>query len=90
MPKYVIERTVPDAGKMSDKEFKETAQVSCDVLREMGPEIQWVHSYVADDKIFCLYISPNEKLITEHAKKGGFPVDKIYEVKKTIDPTTSE
>ncbi len=90
MPKYIIERDVPGIGNSSPEEFKVGAQSSCDVLRKMGPEIQWVHSYVVDDKIYCIYISPNEDMIKEHAQKSGFPADKISEVRTIVDPTTSE
>lgn len=90
MPKYVIERELPGAGKLSPQEFQAISQKSCDVLREMGPEIQWQHSYVADDKIYCVYIAPSEELIREHARKGGFPANRIAQVKAVIDPTTAE
>jgi hypothetical protein len=90
MPKYVIERTIPDAGKLSAEELKAISQKSCGVLTEMGPHIQWVQSYVVDDKIYCTYIAPNEDLIREHARRGGFPADRVSEVKAIIDPTTAE
>jgi len=90
MPKYIIERDLPGAGKLSPEELKAVSIKSCDVLREMPPQINWVHSYVTDDKIFCVYISPNEELIKEHGSKGGFPVTKIIEVKAVIDPITAE
>jgi len=90
MPKYVIARDMPGVGASTKEDFKEAATTSCDVLRAMGPEIQWLHSYVSDDKIYCVYIAPNEELIKEHAQKGGFPADKIAEVKSVIDPTTAE
>ena len=90
MPKYIIERDVPGAGKLSNDQLKSVAQTSCDVLRNMGPEIQWVHSYVAGDKIFCIYIAPNEDLVREHARKGGFPANTVTEIATVIDPTTSE
>ena len=90
MPKYVIERDLPGAGKMSGQELKTIAQKSCGVLREMGSQIQWLHSYVTDDKIYCVYIAPNEKLILEHAKCGGFPANRVSRVSAQIDPTTAE
>lgn len=90
MPKYVIERELPGAGKLSAQELHSISQKSCDVLRGMGPQIQWLHSYVTDDKIYCVYIAPNEALIREHAQKGGFPANRISEIKTVIDPTTAE
>ncbi len=90
MPKYVIEREIPGAGKLSAQEFQGIAQKSCNVLRNLGPEIQWVESYVADDKIYCVYIAPNAEIIREHARQGGFPANRISEVKRMIDPTTAE
>jgi len=90
MPKYVIERELPGAGKLSPAELQGISQTSCGVLRELGPDIQWVHSYVTADKIYCIYNAPNEELIREHAQKGGFPANKISEVKSVIDPTTAE
>jgi len=90
MPKYVIEREIPGAGKLSSSDLKSISEKSCDVLRLLGPEIQWVESYVVDDKIYCVYIAPNEALIREHAKKGGFPANKISQIRATIDPTSSE
>ncbi len=90
MPKYVIEREIPKAGQMSSQDLKGVAQKSCDVLRKMGPEIQWVHSYVTDDKIYCVYVAPNENSIREHARQGGFPANRISVVREIIDPTTSE
>jgi len=90
MPKYVIEREIPGAGKFSEKELKAISQTSCGVLSNMGPQIQWVHSYVTGDKIYCVYIAPNEDMIREHAKQGGFPVNAISEVAAIIDPTTAE
>ncbi len=89
MPKYVIEREIPGAGKMTPEQLKAVSQTSCGVLRQLGPEIQWDHSYVTDDKIYCVYIAPDEKLIREHATKGGFPANKISEVRTIIDPTTA-
>ena len=90
MPKYVIERDLPGAGKLSAAELTAVAQKSCTVLNGMGPQIQWVHSYVTDDKIYCLYIAPNADLVREHARQGGFPANRVSEVKTMIDPTTSE
>lgn len=90
MPKYVIERELPGAGKLSSQELQAISQKSCDVLRGMGPQIQWLHSYVTDDKIYCVYIAPSEALIREHAQKGGFPANRICAIKKVIDPTTAE
>lgn len=90
MPKYVIEREIAGAGNLSGAELQGVSQTSCDVLRELGPEIQWVQSYVTGDKIYCVYIAPSEDLIREHAARGGFPANKISEVKTIIDPTTAE
>lgn len=90
MPKYVIEREMPGAGKLSPEELQGASKTSCSVLGELGPSIQWMHSYVTDDKIYCVYIAPNRELIEEHARKGGFPANRISEVKNTIDPTTAE
>ena len=90
MPKYVIERDMPGAGKLSAADLKGASQTSCSVLREMGPEIQWIHSYVTDDKLYCVYRAPNEAMIREHAQKGGFPANKISRVRTMIEPTTAE
>ncbi len=90
MPKYVIEREIPGAGKMSPQELQGASQKSCGVLRNLGPEIQWVQSYVTADKLYCVYIAPNEEMIREHAQQGGFPANQISEVKTMIDPTTAE
>lgn len=90
MPKYVIEREIPDVGKLGSEQLKGISQTSCDVLRLMGPEIQWVHSYVTGDKIYCVYIAPNKEMILEHAQKGGFPANSVSEVSAVIDPTTAE
>jgi hypothetical protein len=90
MPKYVIEREVPGAGKLSAEELKGISQKSCGVLQEMGPKIQWKESFVTDDKIYCVYIAPNEETVREHAQKGEFPANRISEVKSVIDPTTAE
>ena len=90
MPKYVIEREIPGAGKLTADELKAISQKSCAVLRDMGPEIQWVESYVTGDKIYCVYIAPNTETVREHAEKGGFPANSISEVTRMIDPTTAE
>jgi hypothetical protein len=90
MPKYLIERNIPGAGKLTAEQLKGISQTSCGVLSNMGPQIQWVHSYVAADKIYCVYIAPNEKMIREHAKQGGFPANVVTEVSSVIDPTTAE
>ena len=90
MPKFVIERNLPGAGKLSAKELQAVAQKSNEVLRSLGPDIQWVQSYVTDDKIYCVYVAPSEELIRKHAKEGGFPADRITPVRTTIDPTTAE
>jgi hypothetical protein len=90
MPKYVIEREVPGAGKMSSDQLKAISQTSCGVLRKLGPEIQWVHSYVTGDKIYCIYNATNEQLVREHAKQGGFPANSVAEVQSIIDPVTAE
>lgn len=90
MPKYVIEREIPGAGDLSQEELRDISQTSCNVLNDMGPRIQWVQSYVTDDKIYCTYIAPNEALVRRHAEQGGFPANKVSEVRSTIDPTTAE
>jgi hypothetical protein len=90
MPKYVIERDLPGAGKLSPQQLQAVSQTSCGVLRKLGPEIQWVHSYVTQDKIYCIYIAPNEAMIREHATQGGFPANRISEISSIIDPTTAE
>ncbi len=90
MPKYVIEREIPGAGNLSAEELQSVSQKSCDVLQEMGPEIQWVQSFVTGDKLYCIYIAPNAEMVTEHAKKGGFPANSIAKVVTMIDPTTAE
>ena len=90
MPKYVIEREIPDAGKLSAEQLQAISQKSCGVLKDLGPQIQWVESYVTDDKVYCVYIAPNEEMVREHAKQGGFPANRISEVKQVIDPTTAE
>ncbi len=90
MPKYVIERNVPGAGNLTPEEVKGISQKSCQVLTGMGPQIQWVESFVTQDKIYCVYIAPNEAEVLEHARQGGFPADSVSEVKQMIDPTTAE
>jgi hypothetical protein len=90
MPKFVIEREIPNAGKLSPEELRGISQKSCGVLRNLGPQIQWVQSYVTDDKVYCVYIAPNKEMVQEHAKQGGFPANRISEVKSVIDPTTAE
>jgi hypothetical protein len=90
MPKYVIEREIPDAGKLTPQQLKSISQTSCGVLNKLGPTIQWVHSYVTDNKVYCVYLAPNKQIIEEHARQGGFPANRISEVKTTIDPTTAE
>ncbi len=90
MPKYVVEREIAGAGKLTPAELKAVAQKSCVVLREMGPQIQWVESFVTDDKIYCVYLAPNEEAIREHAQRGGFPANRIAEIRRVIDPATAE
>jgi hypothetical protein len=90
MPKYVIEREIPGAGNMSPQELQAVSQTSCGVLRQMGPSIQWLQSYVTGDKIYCVYIAPSEEMIRENAQTGGFPANRISEIKSIIDPTTAE
>jgi hypothetical protein len=90
MPKYVIEREIPGAVKLSAAQLKGISQTSCGVLSKMGPEIQWLHSYVTGDKIYCVYIAPNESIVIEHAQQGGFPANSVAEVKTMIDPVTAE
>ena len=90
MPKYIIEREIPNAAALSAAELQAISQKSCAVLRELGPSIQWVQSYVTEDKITCVYIAPNAELIREHARRGGFPADRVLEVRAVIDPTTAE
>ncbi|MDC9727707.1 MAG: DUF4242 domain-containing protein [Methyloprofundus sp.] len=90
MPKYIIERNIPGAGNLTATELQQISQKSCNVLSEIGPQIQWLESFVTADKIYCVYIAPNEQVVREHAEKGGFPADSVAEVKTMIDPTTSE
>jgi hypothetical protein len=90
MPKYIIEREIPGASKLTPEELKSISQTSCGVLNQMGPTIQWKHSYVAGDKIYCVYIAPNKEMVYEHAKQGGFPANLVTEVSEIIEPTTAE
>ena len=90
MPKYVIERESPEAGKLSAEQLQAISQKSCGVLKDLGPQIQWIQSYVTDNTIYCVYIAPNEAMVREHARQGGFPANRISEVKQVIDPTTAE
>jgi len=90
MPKFVIERDIPGAGKLSSEQLQAISQKSCGVLRDMGPRIQWVQSYVTDDKVYCIYIAPDEDAVREHAQRGGFPANRISQVRSVIDPTTEE
>ncbi len=90
MPKYVIEREIPGAGKLSAQELQAISQKSCGVLNQMGPQIQWVQSYVTDDMIYCVYIAPNEEMVREHARQGGFPANRVSAIRSVIDPTTAE
>lgn len=90
MPKYVIEREIPGAGDLSPQQLQEVSQASCGVLADMGPKIQWVQSYVTDDKLYCVYIAPDKETVREHATRGNFPANHIEEVKTIIDPTTAE
>ena len=90
MPKYVIEREIPNAGALSAQELKEISQKSCGILNDMGPEIQWLQSYVTDEKVYCIYIAPNEATVREHAERGGFPADNVSVIRSVIDPTTAE
>ena len=90
MPKYVIEREIPGAGSLSPEDLQGISQKSCNVLQNLGPQIQWVESYVTADKVYCVYIAPSEDMIRSHAQQGGFPANRISEIKTTIDPTTAE
>ena len=90
MPKFVIEREIPGAGELTEEQLQGISQTSCNVLQELGPTIQWVHSYVTDDKIYCVYIAPDEEMVRKHAKMGGFPANSVAQVRTIIDPTTSE
>jgi cell division inhibitor SulA len=90
MPKYVIEREIPNAGSLTQDQVLGISQKSCSVLKNLGPQIQWIESYVTQDKIYCVYIAPNEAMVREHAKQGGFPANRVSEVKRIIDPTSAE
>ncbi len=90
MPKFVIEREIPEAGKLTDEQLIDISRTSCGVLEKLGPTIQWIESYVTDNKIYCVYIAPNEEMVRDHAKKGGFPANQVSEVRQIIDPTTAE
>jgi hypothetical protein len=90
MPKYVIEREIPGAGQLTPEQLKGISQTSCGVISNLGPEIQWIQSYVTGDKIYCVYIAPNEELVHEHARQGGFPANAVSKVATIIDPTTAE
>ena len=89
MPKYVIERELPGAGSLSAEQLQGISRKSCGVLKELGPQVQWLESFVTDDKIYCVYIAPNEEMVREHAKRGGFPANRISQVRNIIDPTTA-
>lgn len=90
MPKFVIEREIPGAGKLSPQQLQAVSQKSCGVLRDLGPRIQWLHSYVTDDRIYCVYIAPDEATVRQHAQQGGFPANRISQIRSVIDPTTAE
>ncbi|MCX6159313.1 MAG: DUF4242 domain-containing protein [Ignavibacteriae bacterium] len=90
MPKFIIEREIPNAGELNAEQLKSISQTSCVVLKNMGPQIQWVQSYVTTDKIYCVYLAPNEEMILEHAKQGGFPANAVSKVSTIIDPTTAD
>ena len=90
MPKYLIERELPGAGKLSPTELRGISQKSCSVLNQLGPQIQWIHSYVTGDKIYCVYRAPNEEMVREHARQGGFPANRISEITTVIDPSTAD
>ncbi len=90
VPQYLIERNIPGAGKLTTAELKAISQKSCGVLNQLGSQIQWVHSYVTGDQIYCVYRAPNEEMVREHARQGGFPANRVSEIRTTIDPTTAE
>jgi hypothetical protein len=90
LPQFVIEREMPGAGGLSPEDLKMASQTSCSVIKELGPDIQWVHSYVTDNKIYCIYRAPDEQMIRDHAQRGGLPCNKVSRVRSTIDPTTAE
>lgn len=90
MPKFLIERQIPNAGELTPEQLRGTSQTSCNVLKSMGPTVQWMHSYVTDDTVYCVYIAPDEAAVREHAKQGGFPANKVTRIHGVIDPTTAE
>lgn len=90
MPKFIIEREIPGAGQLTPEQLQAISQKSCGVLSRLGPQVQWVESYVTDDKVYCVYIAPSEELVREHARQGGFPANRVSEVRQRIDPTTAE
>jgi cell division inhibitor SulA len=90
MPKFLIEREIPGAGSLTPQQLQGISEKSCSVLRNLGPQVQWVESYVTADKIYCVYIAPNEEMVKEHARQGGFPANRVSEIKRMIDPTTAE
>jgi len=90
MPKYIIERIIPEAGQLSDADLQAISQKSCSVLQDLGPSVQWIQSFVTDDRLYCTYIAPSEQMVREHARRGGFPADRVSEVREIIDPTTAE
>jgi hypothetical protein len=90
MPKYLIERDIPGAGTLSPQELQAISQKSCGILNKLGPQIQWVHSYVTDEKVYCVYIAPSAEMVLEHARNGGFPANRVSEIRSVIDPTTAE
>jgi hypothetical protein len=90
MPKFVIERNIPEAGRLSSEQLQAISQKSCGVLREMGAQIQWVQSYIADDKIYCIYVAPDEDAVRKHAQESGFPANRVSRIRSVIDPTTAE
>ena len=90
MPRFVVERDIPEAGSLSSEQLRAISQRSCRILREMGPEIQWVESYVTDDKVYCVYVAPDEDAVRKHARQGGFPANRISQIRSVIDPTTAE
>lgn len=90
MPKFVIERNIPQAGQLSSDQLQAISQKSCEILRGMGPAIQWVESYVTDDRIYCVYVAPDEEAVRRHAEQGGFPANRISQIRSVIDPTTAE
>ncbi|MGY6216941.1 DUF4242 domain-containing protein [Methylolobus aquaticus] len=90
MPKYIIEREIPGAGKLTPAELQGVAQKSCSILKNLGPQIQWIESYVTDEKVYCVYLAPSEAMIREHAEQGGFPANSIRQIRTVIDPATAE